>query len=69
MLIALHGRSYSWQAERDRLLPLLHKRLETLPLQDTRLTLKGLVDELDQVEQQVFFKRWFEGQNLGQKDN
>lgn len=62
MLIALHGCAYSWLAECDTLLPFLHKRLETLPLQDTRLTLKGLVDELDQVEQQVFFERWFEGQ-------
>ena len=57
MLIALHGRAYSWLAEHGRLLPLLHKRLETLPLQDTRVTLKGLVDELDQVEQQMFFER------------
>ena len=68
MLIALHRRAYSWPAERQTLFPLLLKRLETLPLQDTRLTLKGLVDELDQVEQQVFFERWFAGQSSSQKD-
>jgi hypothetical protein len=35
----------------------LTERLGTLPLQDTRITLKALVDELDQVQQQAFFAR------------
>lgn len=54
-LIALHGTAYHWPAERDGLLPLLTQRLTHLPLQDTRTTLKALVDELDQVQQQRFF--------------
>jgi hypothetical protein len=56
-LIALHGTAYHWPADRDGLLPLLTKRLAHLPLQDTRTTLKALVDELDQVQQQRFFVR------------
>jgi len=56
-LITLHGEAYQWTAEQDNLLPRLTERLGTLPLQDTRLTLKALVDELDQVQQQAFFAR------------
>jgi hypothetical protein len=56
-LITLHGEAYQWTAEPDALLPRLTERLGTLPLQDTRITLKALVDELDQVKQQVFFAR------------
>jgi hypothetical protein len=33
----------------------LTARLDTLPLQDTRITLKALVEELDQVQQQLLF--------------
>ena len=56
-LITLHGEAYQWTAEPDTLLPRLTERLGTLPLQDTRITLKALVDELDQVQQQAFFAR------------
>lgn len=54
-LIALHAVAYGWHADRNRLLPLLTARLHTLPLQDLRLTLKALVDELDQVQQREWF--------------
>lgn len=54
-LIALHTEAYHWSADREQLLPLLHSRLNALPLQDTRVTLKGLIDELDQVQQEAFF--------------
>jgi hypothetical protein len=56
-LITLHGEAYQWTAEQDHLLPRLTERLGTLPQQDTRVTLKALVDELDQVQQQAFFTR------------
>ena len=36
-------------------MPALTARLQTLPLHDPRATLKALVDELDQVQQQAFF--------------
>jgi hypothetical protein len=36
-------------------MPGLTARLQTLPLHDPRATLKALVDELDQVQQQAFF--------------
>jgi hypothetical protein len=54
-LIALHGAAYQWPADRNRLEPLLAARLDRLPLEDTRATLKSLVDELDQVQQEDFF--------------
>jgi len=54
-LIGLHAAAYGWHADQERLLPLLTTRLATLPLHDPRSTLKALVDELDQVQQQVFF--------------
>jgi hypothetical protein len=54
-LIALHTAAYGWHADHDRLLPQLAAHLHTLPLQDLRLTLKALVDELDQVHQQAWF--------------
>jgi hypothetical protein len=54
-LIALHAEAYQWAAEREPLRSLLHNRLSSLPLQDTRVTLKGLIDELDQVQQEAFF--------------
>jgi hypothetical protein len=54
-LIRLHAMAYQWSADPERLLPLLTARLPTLPLQDTRATLKALVDELDQVQQQALF--------------
>ncbi len=54
-LMALHAEAYHWSADEDELLPLLHNRLNALPLQDTRVTLKGLIDELDQVQQEAFF--------------
>jgi hypothetical protein len=54
-LIALHAIAYGWHADRHRLLPLLTARLHALPLQDLRLTLKALVDELDQVQQREWF--------------
>ncbi len=54
-LIALHAEAYRWNADREQLLTLLHNRLNALPLQDTRVTLKGLIDELDQVQQEAFF--------------
>jgi hypothetical protein len=56
-LITLHGEAYQWTADPNTLLPRLTERLGTLPLQDTRITLKALVDELDQVQQQAFFAR------------
>lgn len=54
-LVALHGTAYQWAAHRDGLLPRLVDRLDVLPLQDTRATLKALVDELDQAQQEAFF--------------
>ena len=54
-LLALHAAAYDWPADRERLLPMLITRLQALPLQDLRATFKGLVDELDQVQQQTFF--------------
>ena len=54
-LIALHAAAYHWSANYEQLLPVLTARLQTLPLQDPRTTLKALVDELDQVQQQAFF--------------
>jgi hypothetical protein len=54
-LMALHAAAYHWAANQEQLLPCLIARLQTLPLQDPRMTLKALVDELDQVQQQVFF--------------
>ena len=54
-LIGLHAAAYGWHADQERLVPLLSTRLATLPLHDPRLTLKALVDELDQVQQQTFF--------------
>ena len=56
-LIGLHAAAYGWHAEPEHLVPLLTVRLATLPLHDPRLTLKALVDELDQVQQQTFFTR------------
>jgi P-loop Domain of unknown function (DUF2791) len=54
-LITLHAAAYHWPADQARLMPVLMARLRTLPLHDPRATLKALVDELDQVQQQVFF--------------
>jgi hypothetical protein len=54
-LMALHTEAYQWAADREHLRTLLHHRLSSLPLQDTRLTLKGLIDELDHVQQEAFF--------------
>jgi P-loop Domain of unknown function (DUF2791) len=54
-LIGLHAAAYGWHADQEHLVPLLTARLATLPLHDPRLTLKALVDELDQVQQQTFF--------------
>jgi hypothetical protein len=54
-LIALHAEAYQWAADREQLRTLLHNRLSALPLQDTRVTLKGLIDELDRVQQEAFF--------------
>ena len=54
-LAALHAAAYGWHADQEPLVPLLTTRLATLPLHDPRLTLKALVDELDQVQQQTFF--------------
>jgi bacteriophage exclusion system BrxC/D-like protein len=54
-LIALHAAAYHWPADRVRLVPMLAARLQMLPLHDPRATLKALVDELDQVQQQAFF--------------
>ncbi len=54
-LIELHAAAYQWSADREQLLRLLTERLGVLPLQDTRATLKALVDELDQVQQEAFF--------------
>jgi hypothetical protein len=56
-LIALHALAYEWSADQAQLLSRLTARLATLPLQDTRATLKALVDELDHVQQQEFFGR------------
>jgi hypothetical protein len=58
-LTAMHAAAYGWPADRNRLLALLHARLQTLPLQDPRSTLKALVDELDQVQQRTFFAQRF----------
>ena len=55
ILIGLHAAAYGWHADQEHLVPLLTTRLATLPLHDPRLTLKALVDELDQVQQQTFF--------------
>src|SRR5262245_9560341 len=54
-LITLHAAAYHWSADHTHLMPILTARLQTLPLHDPRATLKALVDELDQVQQQVFF--------------
>jgi hypothetical protein len=54
-LIGLHAAAYGWHADAEHLVPLLTTRLATLPLHDPRGTLKALVDELDQVQQQTFF--------------
>ncbi len=54
-LVTLHGAAYQWAADRDGFLPRLFDRLGVLPLQDTRATLKALVDELDQAQQETFF--------------
>ena len=54
-LIALHLEAYQWTADREQLRTLLRNRLNALPLQDTRVTLKGLIDELDHAQQEVFF--------------
>ena len=54
-LITLHAAAYRWPAQPEALLPVLTSRLQNLPLQDPRTTLKGLVDELDQAQQQTFF--------------
>lgn len=54
-LIMLHAAAYRWPASQEALLPALTARLRTLPLQDPRTTFKGLVDELDQAQQQAFF--------------
>lgn len=54
-LISLHAAAYGWHADQAHLVPLLTTRLATLPLHDPRVTLKALVDELDQVQQQTFF--------------
>jgi hypothetical protein len=56
-LITLHTRAYHWSGDHTQLLARLSARLSTLPLQDTRATLKALVDELDDVQQQEFFAR------------
>ncbi len=54
-LIELHAEAYQWAADREHLRTLLHNRLDSLPLQDTRVTLKGLMDELDHVQQEALF--------------
>ena len=54
-LITLHAAAYDWPADQAHLMPVLTARLQTLPLHDPRATLKALVDELDQVQQQAFF--------------
>jgi hypothetical protein len=54
-LITLHAAAYRWPADHARLVPVFTARLQTLPLHDPRATLKALVDELDQVQQQAFF--------------
>jgi hypothetical protein len=56
-LITLHALAYGWSADHALLLPQLTARFPTLPLQDTRATLKALVDELDYAQQQEFFAR------------
>jgi P-loop Domain of unknown function (DUF2791) len=58
-LTAMHAAAYGWPVDHERLLARLHARLQTLPLQDPRATLKALVDELDQVQQQAFFAQRF----------
>jgi len=54
-LVGLHAAAYGWHADQAHLGPLLTTRLAMLPLHDPRATLKALVDELDQVQQQTFF--------------
>jgi hypothetical protein len=54
-LMTLHALAYRWSPDQGRLLPRLLACLPSLPLQDTRATLKALVDELDHVHQQEFF--------------
>ena len=44
---------------------MLTGRLQALPLQDPRTTLKGLVDELDQAQQQAFFREREQGSATG----
>jgi hypothetical protein len=54
-LMTLHAAAYRWSTDHASLMPVLTARLQTLPLHDPRTTLKALVDELDQVQQQAFF--------------
>jgi hypothetical protein len=63
-LIRLHAAAYHWPADHTRLTSVLTTRLQTLPLHDLRMTLKALVDELDQVQQQAFFAQ----QQVGDRD-
>ena len=54
-LTDLHAEAYQWTADREQLRAQLYDRLGSLPLDDTRVTLKGLMDEIDQVQQEAFF--------------
>jgi len=54
-LMTLHAAAYRWPTDHASLMPVLTARLQTLPLHDPRTTLKTLVDELDQVQQEAFF--------------
>ena len=54
-LMTLHAAAYRWPTDHASLMPVLTARLQTLPLHDPRTTLKALVDELDQIQQQAFF--------------
>jgi hypothetical protein len=63
-LITLHATAYRWPARQEELLPALTARLRTLPLQDPRTTLKSLVDELDQAQQQTFFCTTSRGESI-----
>jgi hypothetical protein len=60
-LISLHTAAYRWSTDRESLSSMLAEQLHTLPLQDTRVTLKALVDALDHVQQQAFFAQRSEG--------
>jgi len=53
--MTLHAAAYRWPTDHASLMPVLTARLQTLPLHDPRTTLKTLVDELDQVQQEAFF--------------